>query len=97
MSGPIHSRLEVEGKKPTAAEIGVAEIAINMEDGIPYTKKSDGTVIPIGGASLIVQNNMVLNDDFVLKAGIGGVVTSGFTIGIGVSLEIEDSSVMSVV
>ena len=96
MSGYQHSRLETAKTKPQASEIGVAEIAINMEDGIPYTKKSNGVVIPIGGASIIVQNNISLSDDFTLVAGQGGVSTS-LTIEDGVALTIEDDAELVVV
>ena len=96
-----HSRLEVSGKKPLDSEIGVAEIAINMEDALLYTKKTDGTIISVGGSGsgggLITQNQNILTEDFTLDAGFSGVVTSGFTIADGVTFTIPSGSTLSVV
>ncbi len=52
MGGYKHNRLEVEGKKPTAAEIEVAEIVVNTADETLYSKKADGTVIAVGGGGI---------------------------------------------
>ena len=41
-------RSETTGAIPTAGDIAVAELAINLADGALYTKKTDGTIIEIG-------------------------------------------------
>jgi len=99
MSGYKHSRLETTKTKPTAAEIGVAEIAINLEDKLLYTKDHNGVVIPVGGSGggVITQNMNVLTEDFALEDGFSGVVTDGFTINDNITLTVPDGSVLSVV
>lgn len=52
MSGVIHKRLETANKKPTAAEIGVSEIAINLVDKTLWTKDHTGTVVSVGGGTV---------------------------------------------
>ncbi len=99
MSGVKHARLEVTKKKPTAAEIDIAEIAINLEDKLLYTKNQHGVIIPIGGSGggMITQNMNVLTEDFALEDGFSGVVADGFTINDNITLTVPDGSVLSVV
>ena len=51
MSKYGHTRLEVAGKKPDTGDIEIAEIAVNTEDGLLYSKKSTGEIISVGGSS----------------------------------------------
>jgi len=99
MSGYKHSRLETKKLKPKATEIGIAEIAINLEDKLLYTKDHNGIVIPVGGSGggLITQNMNTLTEDFTLDDGFSGVVASGFTIADGVTFTIPDNSTVGVV
>ncbi len=98
MSGVKHARLEVTKKKPTAAEIEIAEIAINLEDKLLYTKNQHGEIIPVGGSGggMITQNMNVLTEDFALDDGFSGVVASGFKIAVGVTLTIPVGSTLVV-
>lgn len=42
-------RSETSGIIPTAGDIAVAELAVNLADGALYTKRTDGSIIEIGG------------------------------------------------
>jgi len=41
-------RSETAGVIPTANDIAVAELAVNLADGALYTKRTDGSIIEIG-------------------------------------------------
>lgn len=41
-------RSETPGVIPTASDVAVAELAINLADGALYTKRTDGSIIEIG-------------------------------------------------
>ncbi|ACT65649.1 predicted protein [Cyanophage PSS2] len=47
----IPLRTETPGLAPTAAQLDVGEIATNLEEGLIYSKKTDGTVVTLGGSS----------------------------------------------
>jgi len=98
MSGLKISRLETKDLKPKVSEIGVAELAVNLEDRKLYTKDHHGNVISVGGGSgsFITQNKNVLDKDFALKPGESGVTTS-FELADGVTLTIPDGSTLSIV
>ena len=66
--GLSHTRLEVADKKPDTGDIIVGELAINMEDALLYTKKTDGTIISVGGsggaiAAFSGYKNLVINGE----------------------------------
>ena len=42
-------RSETTGVIPTAADIAVGELAVNLADGTLYSKKTDGSIIEVGG------------------------------------------------
>jgi len=42
-------RSETSGSIPTASDIAVGEIAVNLADGALYSKKTDGSIIEVGG------------------------------------------------
>lgn len=46
-----HKRSEIPGSEPLANDIGVGEIAVNLEDGLLFSKKADNTIVPVGGAT----------------------------------------------
>lgn len=43
-------RSETASDAPVASDLAVGEIALNLEDKLFYSKKSDGTVVNMGGA-----------------------------------------------
>lgn len=42
-------RSETSGSIPTAGDIAVGELAVNLADGTLYSKKTDGSIIEVGG------------------------------------------------
>lgn len=42
-------RSETTGSIPTAGDIAVGELAVNLADGTLYSKKTDGSIIEVGG------------------------------------------------
>lgn len=42
-------RSETTGSIPTANDIAVGELAVNLADGTLYSKKTDGSIIEVGG------------------------------------------------
>ena len=42
-------RSETSGSIPTASDIAVGELAVNLADGTLYSKKTDGSIIEVGG------------------------------------------------
>ena len=42
-------RSETTGAVPTASDIAVGELALNLADGALYSKKTDGSIIEVGG------------------------------------------------
>jgi len=47
----LHKRSSVAASVPSAAQLNVGEIAINTADGKVFIKKSDGTVVQVGGGA----------------------------------------------
>ena len=43
-------RTEVAAKVPTTSDIAVGEIAMNLTDGKMYSRKSDNSIVEVGGA-----------------------------------------------
>jgi hypothetical protein len=41
-------RSETTGSIPAAGDIAVGELAINLADGLLYSKKTDGSIIEVG-------------------------------------------------
>ena len=56
-------RSSVPGKVPTSGQLPVGELAINTADGIVYTQKDDGSVVPIAGAGSSVTNVIYVTKD----------------------------------
>ena len=42
-------RSETSGSIPAAGDIAVGELAVNLADGTLYSKKTDGSIIEVGG------------------------------------------------
>lgn len=42
-------RSETTGSIPTANDIAVGELAVNLADGVLYSKRTDGSIIEVGG------------------------------------------------
>ena len=42
-------RTETSGSVPAAGDIAVGELAVNLADGTLYSKKTDGSIIEVGG------------------------------------------------
>lgn len=45
-------RSETTGSEPSAADLAVGELAINLTDRKIFSKKSDGTVVAMGGVEV---------------------------------------------
>ena len=45
-------RSETTGSEPTAEDLAVGELAINMADKKIFSKKNDGTVVTLGGVEV---------------------------------------------
>ena len=48
----IPKRSSVAGKAPLTTDLQVGEVAINLADGLIFTKNAAGTVITLGGSTL---------------------------------------------
>ena len=46
----VPKRSSTASAVPTSGQLSIGEIAINLADGLLYSKKADGTVITIGGS-----------------------------------------------
>lgn len=44
-------RSETAGVIPTTNDIAVGELAINLADGLLFSKKTDGSIIEVGGSN----------------------------------------------
>lgn len=42
-------RSETAGSVPTVSDIAVGELAVNLADGALYSKRTDGSIIEVGG------------------------------------------------
>jgi len=42
-------RTETPGSVPTVTDIAVGELAVNLADGALYSKRTDGSIIEVGG------------------------------------------------
>lgn len=42
-------RSESAGSVPTVNDIAVGELAVNLADGVLYSKRTDGSIIEVGG------------------------------------------------
>ena len=58
-------RSETANAIPTAGQIAVGELAVNLADGILYSKKTDGSIIEIG-SNLPDEYYLSSNQDFGL-------------------------------
>jgi len=56
-------RSSVAGKIPTTGQLPVGELAINTADGIVYTQKDDGSIVPVAGAGSSVRNFIFVSKD----------------------------------
>lgn len=45
-------RSETAGAAPTGADLAIGELAVNLTDKKIYSKKTDGTVVGLGGVSV---------------------------------------------
>ena len=91
-----HNYLEDSVHQPSAADVKQAEIVVNVVDGIAYTSTDGSDVVDMGGA-IVHQNPNVLNHDYELRAGMSGVVASGFTIADTKTFTIPDGSTLSII
>ena len=53
----------VEGKVPDAADLAVAELAVNLKDRKLYTKDADGNVVALGGEAQVPGGDTPPTDD----------------------------------
>jgi len=79
-----HNRIVGKGLVPKSTDMVTGEIVVNEEDGIPYFKKGDNSVIPIGGGTqedytMTIGNinnpllDLPLNNNLAMKQGSGSV------------------------
>ena len=54
-------RSETSSQIPSAGVLAVGELAMNIADGKFYTKKSDNSVVEIGGAGSVTLQNVMTN------------------------------------
>lgn len=45
-------RSETSGSEPTAGDLAVGELAVNLTDKKIFSKKTDGTIVSIGGVAV---------------------------------------------
>lgn len=56
-------RSSVAGKVPTSGQLPVGELAINTADGIVFTQRDDGSVVPVAGSGSSVSNIIYVTKD----------------------------------
>ena len=49
------------GNKPTTSDLEIGELAMNVADGKLYTKKTDNSVVEVGGAGSVTLQNVMTN------------------------------------
>ena len=91
MSNPIiPKRSSVAGKVPLATDLQVGEIAVNLADGLIFTKNAGGTVIGLGGGSgsyLPLTGGTVTGDTtFSAALGVGTSALGGHAVRISKSI-----------
>ena len=60
-------RTEVAAKVPTTSDIAVGEIAMNLTDGKMYSRKSDNSIVEVGGAGrLRITQDIQLNGSDII-------------------------------
>lgn len=64
-----HKRSNVPGQAPTAAQISVGELALNLADGSLYSKNPSNTVLRMGSNWTITGSDLYRNS----RVAIGGV------------------------
>lgn len=76
-------RSETSGAIPTAGQIAVGELAVNLADGTIYSKKTDGSIIEVGGGESILfidQTDMgEISDPSGYNYDLGTVESQGST------------------
>jgi hypothetical protein len=76
-------RSETSGAIPTAGQIAVGELAVNLADGTLYSKKTDGSIIEVGGGESILfidQTDMgEISDPSGYNYDLGTVESEGST------------------
>jgi len=73
-------RSEVPAQQPTASDLDVGELAVNLEDGKLYTKKSNGSVIELlGGSSTDISPNNVFISG-ILEQGVPSFNTKQYVL-----------------
>ena len=83
------------GAVPSAADVAVGELAINVADKILYTKNSGGTIVAItGGATgggpdqVFVQNGVTVTTSYTLTTGFNAESVGPISINSGISVTI---------
>ena len=85
----------VSGAAPSAADVAVGELAINVADKVLYTKNNSGVVVAItGGATgggpdqVFVQNGTTVTTNYTLTTGFNAESVGPITINSGVTVTI---------
>jgi hypothetical protein len=80
---------------PSAGNMSVGEIAINVTDRVLYTKNNSGDVVAIsggatggGGDQVFVQNQLVVTTNYTLSTGFSAMSVGPITINGGVTVTI---------
>lgn len=82
------------GAQPSAANLLVGELAVNVTDKLLYTKDSGGNVVPIGGSGnkaggAIVVNTTTATESYTFPSGTNGFSVGPVAIASGVTVTVS--------
>jgi hypothetical protein len=77
---------------PTALQLDVGELAVNLADQKLYSKNAGGTVVLVGtgvsGSTPIMSNTTTVDSNLSINTGQNGLSVGPMTIGIGYTVTI---------
>jgi hypothetical protein len=93
----IPKRSSVAAKVPLPGDLEIGEIAVNLADGLIFTKNASGTVITLGGSSGsylplaggTLTGSLTVEGNLLLSANAGGARTIGFASGTDTTLVLQ--------
>lgn len=93
----IPKRSSVAAKVPLPGDLEIGEIAVNLADGLIFTKNASGTVITLGGSSGsylplaggTLTGGLTVEGNLLLSANAGGARTIGFASGTDTTLVLQ--------
>jgi hypothetical protein len=69
------------GAAPTAGQLLVGELAVNVTDRLIYTKNGAGAVVSVGGSGAVAGGAIVINETTADESYTMPVGTNGFSVG----------------